>query len=320
MSLTGISSNYKGVLYAMVTALLWGFLPIFLKVSLKDLDPISIVWFRFTFAFSILFLYYLITDKKQLNIIKRPPLALVIAAIALGVNYMGFMQGIHYTSPSNAQITMQTAPILLALVGIFFFKEKLNSKQLLGFGIAGFGLFLFYRNQLQAFIQDTDAFNTGFFWIELGAVMWVLYASLQKKLVQKHPAQLLNMVLYGIPAILYAPFVDFSAFSNLDFSSWMIVIFLGMNTLIAYGCLALAFKYTEAYKVSIIVTVNPIITLTSMAVLSSMNVQWIKTDSLSIYSMLGAVFVIGGAITAVFFSRKNKKALIQSNLAINNHK
>lgn len=308
MSITEISSNNKGVLYAVITSILWGFLPIFLKVSLNDLDAISIVWFRFTFAFAVLFTYYLITDKKQLNIIKKPPFILVIAALALGVNYLGFMQGINYTSPSNAQIIMQSAPILLALVGVFFFKEKLNSKQLLGFGIAGFGLFLFYRNQLQSFIQDADAFNTGFFWIELGAVMWVLYASLQKKLVQKHPAQLLNMVLYGIPALLFAPFVDFTAFSSLDFSSWLIVIFLGVNTLVAYGCLALAFKYTEAYKVSLIVTVNPIITLLSMAVLASINVQWIKTDNLSVYSMLGAVFVIGGAVTAVFFSRKNKKA------------
>ena len=310
MRLTGTSRNYKGVLFAMVTALLWGFLPIFLKVSLKDLDPFSIVWFRFTFAFSILFIYYLIADKKQLKIIKRPPLILVIAALALGVNYLGFMQGINYTSPSNAQITMQTAPILLALVGIFFFKEKVNNKQLLGFGISGLGLFLFYRNQLQVFIQDTNAFNTGFLWIELGAVMWVLYASLQKKLVQKHPAQLLNMILYGIPAILYTPFVNFASFANLDFSSWMIVIFLGINTLVAYGCLALAFKYTEAYKVSLIVTVNPIITLLTMAILASMNVQWIKTDSLSIYSMLGAVLVIGGAITTVLFSRKNKSPKI----------
>jgi RarD protein len=307
MSTTSILSNYKGVFYAIITSILWGFLPIFLKVSLTDLDPISIVWFRFSFAFLILFLYYFITDRKQLAIIKRPPPILLIAAVALGINYLGFMQGINYTSPSNAQITMQTAPILLALVGIFFFKEKVNYKQLIGFAIAALGLFLFYRNQLQTFIHDTEAFNMGFFWIELGAVMWVLYASLQKKLVQKHPAQLLNMVLYGIPALFYAPFVTFDSFLQLNFTSWLIVTFLGLNTLIAYGCLALAFKYTEAYKVSIIVAVNPIITLVSMAVLSTMNVKWIATDSLSIYSMIGASLVIGGAITAVFFSRKNKK-------------
>lgn len=301
------SSNYKGVIYAMITAFLWGFLPIFLKVTLNDLDSISIVWFRFSFAFLVLFLFYLITDKKQLAIIKKPPLFLVIAAFALGINYLGFMKGINYTSPSNAQIIMQTAPILLALVGVVFFKERLNNKQIIGFGIAGLGLFLFYQTQLKEFIKDEEAFNTGFFWIELGAVMWVVYAALQKKLVQKHPAQLLNMVLYGIPAILYTPFVDFAAFAQLSLSTWLIVIFLGINTLVAYGSLALAFKYTEAYKVSIIVTLNPIITLLSMAALATMNVSWIQTDKLSIYSLLGAVLVIGGAVTAVFFSKRNKK-------------
>ncbi len=304
----GVISNNKGVFYAIITAFLWGFLPIFLKVSLNELDSISIVWFRFTFAFTILFLFFLITDKKQLAIIKRPPLILIIAALALGVNYLGFMQGINYTTPSNAQIIMQTAPILLALVGVVFFKERLNKKQIIGFAIAGIGLFLFYRNQLQAFIQDADAFNTGFMWIELGAVMWVLYAALQKQLVQKHPAQLLNMVLYGIPAILYTPFVNFEAFATISITTWMILVFLGLNTLVAYGCLALAFKYTEAYKVSLIVTMNPIITLLAMAALAALNVSWIQTNSLSIYSILGAVLVIGGAITAVYFSKKNKKS------------
>lgn len=303
----GIISKNKGVFYATITAFLWGFLPIFLKVSLNDLDAISIVWFRFIFAFSILFLYYLLSDKKQLKIIKRPPLLLIIAALALGANYLGFMNGINYTTPSNAQIIMQTAPILLTLVSVLFFKERLNRKQVIGFGIAGIGLFLFYRNQLQAFIQDADAFNTGFMWIEFGAIMWVLYASLQKQLVQKYPAQLLNMILYGIPAILFMPFVDFEAFTMLSFSSWLIVIFLGINTLIAYGCLALAFKYTEAYKVSLIVTLNPIITLSTMAVLAALNVSWIQTERLSIYSIMGALLVISGAITAVYFSRANKK-------------
>ncbi|RUT73065.1 DMT family transporter [Ancylomarina longa] len=308
MNSAPINTNTKGVLYAMLTALLWGFLPIFLKISLEEIPPMTIVWFRFTFAFLVLFIYYLITDKSQLKIIKRPPMLLVLAAIALGVNYLGFLQGVNYTSPSNAQIIIQTGPILLALVGFIVFKERINFKQTIGFGIAGLGLFLFYHNQLQTFIQDTNAFNTGFLWVELGAVTWVIYAALQKTLVQHHPAQLLNMVLYGIPALLYIPFADFSAFANLSLSGWLIVIFLGVNTLVAYGSIALAFKYTEAYKVSIIVTMNPIITLITMAVLTILEVNWIKADNLSLYSFLGAALVIGGAITAVYFSKRKQKA------------
>jgi len=308
MGNSGISTNLKGVLFACLTAFLWGFLPIFLKVSLKYLEPSSIVWFRFTFAASILFIYFLIMDRKQLQIFKRPPFLLVIAALGLGLNYMGFLQGVNYTSPSNAQIIIQTGPILLALVGFVVYKERLNNKQIGGFAIAGIGLILFYQNQLQGFLNDPQAFNKGFLWIEIGAVAWVLYAALQKKLVQKHPAQTLNMFLYGLPALLYTPTVDFPAFANLSFPIWLIVIFLGLNTLIAYGALAFAFKYTEAYKVSIIVTLNPIITLITMAVLSGLQVDWIKTENLDPISMIGAVCVIGGAIIAVFFARENKVA------------
>ena len=305
MGNTGISTNLKGVLFACVTAFLWGFLPIFLKISLKYLDPNSIVWFRFTFAGGALFIYFLFTDRKQLLILKRPPVLLIIAALGLGLNYIGFLQGINYTTPSNAQIIIQTGPILLALVGFIIFKEKLNAKQVVGFAIAGIGLILFYQNQLKGFLHDPQAFNKGFLWIEIAALAWVLYAALQKKLVQKHPAQTLNMCLYGLPAILYTPAADFPAFAELSFPIWLIVIFLGVNTLVAYGSLAFAFKYTEAYKVSIIVTLNPIITLITMAILSSMNVQWIKTETLDMVSMIGAACVIGGAIVAVYFAKKN---------------
>lgn len=301
-----ISTNLKGVLFACLTATLWGFLPIFLKISLKYLDPNSIVWFRFTFAAGVLFIYFLFADRKQLQILRRPPLLLIIAALALGLNYIGFLQGLNFTSPSNAQIIIQTGPILLALVGFIVYKESLNFKQVGGFAIAGIGLILFYQNQLKGFIDDPDAFNKGFIWIEIGAIAWVLYAALQKKLVQKHPAQTLNMFLYGLPALLYTPTADFSAFADLSLPIWLIVIFLGVNTLVAYGSLAFAFKYTEAYKVSIIVTLNPIITLITMAVLSSLQVDWIKTENLDLISMLGAVCVIGGAIIAVFFARENK--------------
>ncbi|WP_153633243.1 EamA family transporter [Prolixibacter sp. SD074] len=46
----------KGVLLAMTTAFLWGFLAIALKVASTMVDSYTIVWFRFTVAFLALFL------------------------------------------------------------------------------------------------------------------------------------------------------------------------------------------------------------------------------------------------------------------------
>ncbi len=299
-----MSNSYKGILFATITALLWGFLPIFLKITLKYLDSQTIVWFRFVFAFVVLFFFFLFTDSSNLKILIRPPLLLVVAAIALGVNYYGYMQGLHYTTPSNAQVIIQSAPILLSLVGIFIFKERVNKKQMIGFLLAGMGLFLFYRNQLQVFLTDVDNFNIGFIWIETAAVGWVIYAALQKRLLTKYHAQALNMVLYGIPALLFTPLANFADFANIPIEYWWIVLFLGVNTLIAYGSLALAFKYTQAYKVSIIIVLNPIITITVTAILAYFDINWVDTRTLPISSLIGALLLLGGAVIAILFSRK----------------
>ena len=129
----------KGIIYALTTALFWGFLAIALKVAVRAVEPFTIVWIRFTFAFAFLFIVFMITDRKQLRILIRPPFKLVIAAVALGINYIGFMLGIKYTSPSNAQVIIQVGQILLAIAGFVLFKEKLRKRQLVGFAIVVIG-------------------------------------------------------------------------------------------------------------------------------------------------------------------------------------
>jgi RarD protein len=288
-----------GILYAATTALFWGFLAIFIKVSLNDVSPVVVVWFRFAVAFSFLLLYFTISDRKKLSIFKRPPLLLIVAAISLTFNYLGFAKGIDLTSPSNAQIFIQVGPITLAVIGIIFFREKLSKQQFLGFGVAGVGLVLFFRDQLRNLLAGEDVYLTGVVWVIFSALAWATYAGLQKKLVQKHHAQQLNLVIFGLPVFALLPFVDFEGFQVYTPSLWLLLVFLGINTIVAYGCLAEAFKYVEANKISVIITLNPIITFVAMAVLGAMQVQWIDAENITMISILGAVLVLGGAILVV---------------------
>ena len=82
---------------------------------------------------------------------------------------------------------------------------------------------------------------------------------------------------------------------------------IALNTLIAYGSLAMAFKFLEANKISMIVTLNPIITFIFMGILATIEVSWIEPEILSIKGMIAAFLVIFGAIMAVAFSSNNKK-------------
>lgn len=297
-------SKYIGVVYAGITALLWGFLAIALKAALQFTDALTIVWFRFALAFVILFLVLRLKSPHQLDLIKKPPLLLLLAGLFLGCNYLGYMMGIKNMGSNTSQIVIQTGPIMLAISGIVVFKEKVNWKQIVGFSIAAVGLFFFYQNKLAEFVHSTDILKAGFYWVLFAAITWTTYAVFQKILVKKYSPSSLNLVIYFIPAVLFMPFANFSSLAELSIGQWGLMAFLGLNTLVAYGSIALAFKYTQAYKVSVIVTMNPIITLIAMSILALLEVTWVEAEIMSLNALWGAVLVLSGAIVAIYFSRK----------------
>ena len=291
-------------MYASITALCWGFLAIFIKVTLNDVAPLVIVWFRFAVAFTFLFGYFLVKDRPKLTIFKKPPLLIILAAISLTINFVGFAEGINLTSPNNAQIFIQIGPITLALVGIIFFKERISTRQMLGFIVAGAGLLLFYSDQINNLLGSEDVYITGVLWLLLAAFAWAGYASLQKKLTHKFHVQQLNLIIYSLPILILFPFVDFRSFADFTPGIWILLILLGINTIVAYGYLAEAFKYLEANKISVIITLNPIITFVAMAVLSYWDFDWIKAEVITVFGVLGAMFVIFGAVLVVVSKKK----------------
>jgi drug/metabolite transporter (DMT)-like permease len=299
-----MQNHTKGVIYASITAFFWGFLAIALKVAVREVEPVTIVWIRFVIAFLLVAGWQALKKPSSFRIFTKPPLLLVLAALGLTWNYMSFMLGIHYTTPSNAQLFIQMGPILLALAGFIFFKEKINRNQIIGFIIVLFGLSFFYRDQLSAFFDTQGQYNKGVLFILTSALAWATYAISQKKLVGKYSVESLNLFLFGLPALIYTPFVNFAPLFHLHWGWWMLLLFLGANTFIAYTCLAQALKHTEANKVSVIIIINPIITFVTMGILTQLDVSWIAHERFSIITILGALLVLTGAF---FVAKKSKK-------------
>jgi LPXTG-motif cell wall-anchored protein len=300
-----MTNQVKGILYTLITVLLWGVLAIALKIASKEIDSPTIVWFRFSLAFSGMLVWLLIQNPKELKILYQPSWLIVISSLALAWNYIGFMLGIQYTSPSNAQVAIQSGPVLLAVFGIFFFKEKISRIQIIGFILAILGFWIFYQQHVGAVPEGLEVQYTKGMLITLtGAVAWAIYAALQKKLVLDYSVSTLNVFIFGLPVLIYLPFVDFASLVHLSIGYWALLVFLGANTLISYACLSLALKYLEAGKVSIIIVLNPIITFILMGILTWMQVSWIDGEHFSVLSIAGALIALAGAILVV---RKKKK-------------
>ena len=299
-----MTDNTKGILYAAITASLWGFLAIALKIAVTDLSPVTVVWFRFTTAFIILALLTLVFRKSDFNIFRRPPAALFLAAFFLGFNYLGFISGIKYVSPSSAQVFIMIGPVTFALAGIIIFKEQVNWRHISGFIVVVFGILLFYSEQIEALADTDHEFTRGMLMILAAGLSWAVFASLQKTLVRKYAPNQLNLFIYSCCSLGFLAFARFSNLPDLSGGEWLLLIYLGANTVLAYGSLALAIKYTEANRVSVIIILNPIITFVTMTILTRLKVHWIEPEYFSFLSIAGALTVLTGAIIVISAARK----------------
>jgi drug/metabolite transporter (DMT)-like permease len=296
-----MSTPVRGIVYAIITAILWGTLAIVLKVSLSDLTPADITWFRFVMAFAVLAVYYYFRKPAYLRILKQPPWLLVIATLCLSLNYFGFIQGLQFTSPSVAQIFIQLGPVILAISGFVFFRESITARQIAGLIIVIAGLVIYYREQQAHLLSPGGSdWTAGVIWILVAAVSWAVYSILLKVLVLNYPPMQLNLVIFGLPVLIYLPFVHFSHFLGLGITGWCILAFLGLNTLFAYGLLSLAIQYTEANKVSVILILNPILTFVLMAIISHTGATWIIHEQYTPVTIAGAVIVLAGAMLTIF--------------------
>jgi len=299
-----MSNQAKGIVFTLITVLMWGVLAIALKVASKAIDSPTIVWFRFSLAFSGMAIWALFNDPKALKILYKPSLILVISTLMLAWNYIGFMWGVQYTTPGNAQVAVQTGQVVLAIFGVVFFKEKLSMVQGLGFLLALIGFWIFYQQHLTALPANKSEYTKGMLLTVSAALTWAVYAAMQKKLIRQHPVTTLNLFIFGLPILLYLPFANFESLAHLSLGYWLLLIFLGANTLISYVCLSLALKYMEAGKVSVLLIMNPIITFVIMGVLTWLQVSWIAPEHFSVLSVLGALIALGGAMLVVWKKRK----------------
>jgi len=299
----------KGLIYALFTASMWGFMAIVLKVvTNNELAPLTVVWFRFIIAFLMLASWTLIFRRSDFFIFLKPPWMLFLAAIFLGFNYLGFIAGIKYISPSSSQVFIQIAPVLFALSGIFIFREQVNWRHLAGFALVLTGMGLFYSEQIRELAGKGENFTLGMVLVLGGGLSWAFFASFQKALLKSVRPNQLNLFIYGFCSLVMLPMVSFSKLKGMDDSMWYLLVYLGLNTVLAYGSLALAIKFTEAARVSVIITLNPIITFVTMAILSGMEVSWIEPESFTLLSLIGASTVLGGAILVISAAWNKKRA------------
>lgn len=293
---------FLGLVLALVTAVLWGILPIKLKEVLKVMDPVTVTWYRLVVSGSLLFLYLAATRRlPTFRPLGRKGGWLVALAIAglLG-NYVLYLMGLRMLTPGTTQLVIQVAPILLLLGSLFVFKERFSLGQALGLLVLVSGFGLFFNQRLEELFTSLGSYTTGVLIVLGAAFVWTFYGLAQKQLLTVWNSMQVMMVIYLGCALLLTPWVSpLEALQLSPLQGWLLLACC-LNTLVAYGAFAEALAHWEASRVSATLAITPLVTFASVAVAASLWPDHVHPEQINGLAYGGAVLVVlGSALTAL---------------------
>ncbi|UZA68110.1 DMT family transporter [Pseudomonas viridiflava] len=291
-----------GLCLALLTALLWGILPVKLKQVLQAMDPVTVTWFRLLVSGSLLFVW--LASVKRLpsfKLLGRKGKALVVLAV-LGLvgNYMLYLVGLRMLSPGTTQLLIQIGPILLLISSIFLFKERFSLGQGIGLAILLIGFGLFFNQRLVELLTSLGDYTLGVLIVIMASVVWTFYGLSQKQLLTVWNSLQVMMVIYLFCALLITPWAHPAQALQLSPLQGWLLLACCLNTLVAYGAFAEALAHWEASRVSATLALTPLITLASVAIAAWRWPTYVQAEEINALGYGGALLVVlGSALTAL---------------------
>ena len=297
-----------GLTFALVTAVMWGLLPLALKEVLAVMDPLTISWYRFSISALIAMLWYGHRRAPALRALLSKPHRSwsALAVFGLAGNYLLYIWGLHYTNAGAAQILIQIAPFLLLIASVVFLRERFHPWQWLG--VAGFsiGMLLFFHQRIGGAVQSEPGYALGAFLLVCAAVVWTGYGLAQKKLLSHfHAKDILLLICIG-GSLLLLPLAQPATIMVLTPQQLLLLLFAGVNTIVGYGAFGLAMSYWDASRVSAVIPLAPLFTLFFTYAFNGVFGFNIVAEPLDWLGGVGALLVVLGSGLAAMPRRRSR--------------
>lgn len=162
----------KGILLALGSYLMWGFLPIFWKL-LDTISPVEVLFHRMVWGCLFMLIFVAVKRNNLLPYLKQPKvmLGLFLSGLLISLNWGTYIYTVNTGHVLETSLGYFMNPIMTIVAGMVFFKEKLTRTQAVATGIAFVGVAI----SIIAYGQ------VPFLGLTL-AVTFMLYASVKKYL------------------------------------------------------------------------------------------------------------------------------------------
>ncbi|MBM3783333.1 MAG: DMT family transporter [Acidobacteria bacterium] len=288
-----------GFTLSLLTAILWGSLPVALRPILERLDPVTITWVRYVAAAAGMAIF-VARSRAIPNAASLSPRHWLLLGAALGGflgNNFGYLIGLRNTSPAAAQILIQLAPILVIFGAAYLFKEPFGRWQVAGVTLLAAGVLLFFHHRLAAFTAGAGgAYFTGVAAVLCAAALWAIYALAQKELLRSMSSIAIMAFVYCTGSVAMLPFATPSSLRNLDAPTAWLLAYCCLNSLLGYGFFSEALARWHASRVSAVVALAPLFTVLFQFAASRRFPHQVTVEHFDLGNIAGALLVVAGCM------------------------
>ena len=296
-----LKNNYKAYLFLTLAALFWsGNFIVGKAASAYEIPPFSLNFFRWFFAFLILFpfTYKEVINKKN-YVFENLGLFIILGITSITIFNSIVYYSLYYTQVISGILMISTIPVWILFFASFLKIEKTNLFQILGVILSLTGvLFIVTKADIQL-IKELE-FNKGDLSMVIGMLSWAIYSALLRK--KTHPitqlALLEIIIICGFIFLVPIYFIEMS-FGN--------KIVLGLPFILTLSYVVLfpgIFAFLFWIKgIDIIGANRSGVFLHLMTIFGALMAIVILGEKFMFYHFLGAIFIIAG----ITLSNKSKK-------------
>jgi len=289
-----------GVALALVTVLIWGLLPMALKLLVRTMDPVTVTWVRFLGAGTLMAAVGRRGRRPALRRAPRLYALLLLATLGMCGNFALYLAGLRLTSPGTAQLVTQLSPLFLMAGSMLLFGERFCRQQWLGLVVLLGGLGLYFGARLTEPGSGLEGTWPGVVLVVAGAASWAVYALAQKQLLRDFTPDFVLLFVYLVGSFVLLPGASPSLLLAQPWPRLALLAATIVVTLVSYRCFSGALQHLEGSRVGVVISLTPLVTLTGVAVAGRLMPAFVQPERLGALGLTGALLVVGGsALTAL---------------------
>ena len=299
-----MSDTLKGYLFALVSALTYGMIPLFM-IPLKKLDFFSVdtaLFYRFLIAAILILGYLVFYQKESVKINLKEGIVLSILGLFYALSAEFLFIAYDFLSPGIASTIFFIYPIMVALILGIFFKEKITLATTISLIVVVVGVAVLSIKPKNNDDKDNFGINSiyiGLFVSLLGALMYALYMIIVNKTKIKASGvkvSFYSMVFASLFFLVKTLVLgDSVAIPSLEIGTHL-ALFSLITTALSVVSLVYAIKYIGSTPTAIMGAVEPVV-----AVMISVG---LFDETLTFSLIAGVIIIISGVLIDVVFNKK----------------